>query len=286
MPDAPAAIVRALAHDEEIMVAAPVLEFSPLLDDEELLGILGASRVTGVAAAVARRKGLSPAVADAIGAGDDLHAATVLLANKSAQVREETLDRLIDQASEVPAWHRPLVERPLLPANAARKLARFVAANLLQTLARRHDLDPATAKEIELRVSSRLEAEPDEEAQLAETLAKAHRLAAAGELDEKTIVKAVDAIDRPFVRAALSVLSRLPLAVVDALIETHSAKAITAMSWRAGLGMATAARLQTFLGRIPPAARLLPRSDGSYPLSVEAMEWHIDFFGGLRQAHK
>src|SRR5690606_21891765 len=102
-------------------------------------------------------QGLSAAVADAIGNGNDLDAATVLLCNKSAQIREETLDRLIDAAPEIPAWHRPLVERPTLSDSAAKKLARFVATNLLKALARRLDLDPATTKEIEARVASRIE---------------------------------------------------------------------------------------------------------------------------------
>jgi uncharacterized protein (DUF2336 family) len=285
MPDAPAAVVRALAHDEEIAVAGPILESSPLLDDEELLAIVNAPRAAGAAVAVARRRGLSAVVADAIGNGDDVDAATVLLSNKSAQIREETLDRLIEAASEIPAWHRPLVERPTLTDAAAKKIARFVAAVLLQALARRHDLDPATTKEIEARVASRID-KANESDGMTEALATARRLADKSELEEASLIKAMNDVDRSFVRAALSILAKLPLASVDAIVETHSAKAITSLAWRAGLAMTTAARLQTFLGRIPPAQRLQPRPDGSYPLSTEAMEWHIEFFGGLREGEK
>ena len=55
----------------------------------------------------------------------------MLLANPSAQVREETLDLIVQRAPGRPRWHAPLVERPTLPARLAAKIAAFVADALL-----------------------------------------------------------------------------------------------------------------------------------------------------------
>ena len=86
---------------------------------------------------------------------------------------------------------------------------------------------------------------------------------------------------RASVRSLLEALrAELPLGVVDAIAATHSAKALTSLAWKAGLSMASAARVQALLGRIPPGHRLRPLADGSYPLSPSTMAWHIEFFGG------
>jgi hypothetical protein len=87
MADAPVEIVRRLARDAEIVVAAPLLEFSPVLDDGELLALLADAPAPGAACALARRRALRPDIADAIGRGDDVDAITVLLRNRTAQVR-------------------------------------------------------------------------------------------------------------------------------------------------------------------------------------------------------
>jgi uncharacterized protein (DUF2336 family) len=273
MADAPAEIVRRLARDVEIAVAAPVLEFSPVLDERELLALLVEAPAPGAACAVARRRDLSPDVADAIGRGDDIDAIAVLLSNRTAQVREDTLDALIDRANDVQAWHSPLVERPHLPPGAARRLAKMVSEQLIAALARRHDLDETLRTELAERVSRRLDAAPPGEDH---GFAEAGRLHAAGQLDEAAMERAVERGDRSFLRAALSLRAALPVRVVDAI----TAKAVTALAWKAGLSMAMATRLQGLLGQIPPTHRLRAHADGGYPMSPSAMSWHIEFFGG------
>jgi len=49
--DAPPDIIRLLAHDCEIVVAGPVLQYSPLLSDEDLLEIIGEVPIPGALAA-------------------------------------------------------------------------------------------------------------------------------------------------------------------------------------------------------------------------------------------
>ena len=59
-------------------------------------------------AAVARRRGVSETVSDAIVASLDIPAVAALLANPNARVREDTIERIIDHAETIEDWHGPL----------------------------------------------------------------------------------------------------------------------------------------------------------------------------------
>ncbi|MBI4184624.1 MAG: DUF2336 domain-containing protein [Proteobacteria bacterium] len=157
---APHEVINRLARDPELEVSVPVLELSPVLTDEDLVGIIESTPASGALSAISRRTGLAQGVADAIVATDDVGAITSLLANRSAQIREETLDFLIDRAPTIEAWHEPLVRRPRLSPGAALKLAHFVADSLIQTLQARADVDPATLNQVAAAVRRRLDAGP------------------------------------------------------------------------------------------------------------------------------
>ena len=55
----PKDVVKRLAGDAEILVCAPVIEYSPLLSDTDLLEVVAVAHANAMLAAVARRKGLS-----------------------------------------------------------------------------------------------------------------------------------------------------------------------------------------------------------------------------------
>lgn len=285
--DAPPEVMRRLARDAEIVVAAPVLQFSPVLTDEDLLDIIGAGPVPGALAAISKRSVVNTRVADAIAATEDVDAIATLLANPSAQIREETLDRLADRAADIEAWHQPLVERPHLSAKAAAKLARFVAANLLKGLAERQDLPPDAAVAVAAVVRKRLDeleatgpAKADAKKAADETAAlmRAQQLKFQNKLDESTIDTALSGGDHAFVTAGLAVLANLSFATVKKAATTQSAKGVVAITWKAGLSTGLATQLQTKLLRLPANRVLHPRG-GDFPLTAAEMEWQLEFLG-------
>jgi len=296
-------VVKRLAGDDVLEVAAPVLERSELLTDEDLIEIIRGGPVEGALSAIACRSAVAANVAEAIAVAEDEQAIAVLLGNPSAQIREETLDRIVDRAPEVETWHDPLVRRPKLPASAARRIAGFVADTLLEVLRRREDLDPETARAVEKAVKRRLdesagkggkkaakaekkkkkrkERKAAEEAKGEESpLDRARRLHKQGKLVEQTVARAVSSGDRAFVDAALAVLSELPLPVVREIVASGSAKAVTSLAWRAGLKMRFAVELQMRHAGILPRSVLYAHNGFDYPLSEEDMQWQIEFFGG------
>ncbi len=273
----PKATVLLLAHDVEAIVAAPVLEYSPLLNDDDLLEIIATGCVGSALSGIARRHGVTPPVADALVATLDVPAVAALLANKSAQIREETLDAIIEHAETVERWHEPLVLRAELSLRAIRRISQFVAASLVDRLAERHGLEDDLAEELRRGVRRRLDAEPAGEDGAA-AAARVAELKAGGQLDDDAIADAIERGERTFVLMALAELAALPLPVVRRIVEAKSAKGVTALTWKAGLAMRTAMRLQLRVAAIAPRAVLNARHGIDYPLSPAEMAWQIDYF--------
>src|SRR3546814_8266588 len=94
----PAHVRLWLARDVDLAVSAPVLQFSPLLTNNDLVEIIESAPVQGALAAIARRHGLAASLCDAVVTTDDVEAIADLLGNSSAQVREETLDYIVERS--------------------------------------------------------------------------------------------------------------------------------------------------------------------------------------------
>jgi uncharacterized protein (DUF2336 family) len=278
--DAPPEIIKRLARDAELAVSRPVLRFSPLLTDQDLLDIIAGGPVSGALVAIAERDNVSAAVSDAIVGTEEEPAVAALLANPSAQIREDTLDLIVDRAPPRTTWHAPLVARPVLPTRAARRIASFIAEALLKKLQKRSDLDPEAKAAVASEVRKRLDQDKDEdetdESESPEAVAK--RMLDAGELDEDTIAFALTEGKRSFVLAALALKSKIKPEIVDKILSARSAKGVTALAWKAGMGPRFGAQLQMRLGGISPKQVLSARG-GDWPLSPEDMKWHLEFFG-------
>lgn len=271
-------VIGRLARDAELVVAGPILEHSPVLLDSDLIDIIAGGPIRGALAAIARRANLAMEVTDAVvgaavNAPAEAPAITALLANGSAQIREETLDRILDRAPEFDDWHAPLVHRRALPQRALRRLAGFVAHSLLDILQQRDDLDPGTAREVAAVVERRLAEEDDTPGPAVS--------AEAAPVGEEAISAAIARGDRRAVTDALARDSDLPRDQVERMLQSQSAKGITALAWKAGLPARLAVQLQLRLAGISPHATLKPREGVLYPLSEEEMTWQIEFFAGM-----
>ena len=268
--------------------------------------IISSKPVQGALSAIARREGLSESISDSIAAVFDVDAIARLLANPSAQIREETLDHLIDRAPDQGDWHEPLVLRPHLSKRAILRLARFVTSSLITMLKERHDVDPDTLDKIADRAERRLDREspaPDgaapgsveaaaaesvkaeaaesvkaEAAESVEAPNVARDLHKAGKLDEEVILARVEGEDREFVVQALACLTDMAPVNVKRVFQSKSAQGVTALTWGAGLSMRAATILQTKLAGIEQDAILRPTDDGGFPLDEDEVTWRIEIY--------
>ncbi|MEX2648296.1 MAG: DUF2336 domain-containing protein [Alphaproteobacteria bacterium] len=270
----PRGLVRRLAMDAEIVVAAPVLEYSPLLSDDDLLEIIASDPVQGALAAVARRAAVGSAVVDAIAAADDDAAVAELLANPSAQIREETLDRIIDRAPPKEAWHTPLVRRGELSVRAVGRIATFVSFALLRSLEERHDLPAEATKAVRRAVRERIEQGlATGEPAAGEQAFQDGR--SPGEADDEALGSALAAGDVRFVKTALAIKAKVTPERIERILGSRNGKAVTALTWKAGFSMRSAVQIQLRLARIAPDRLLNARDGVDYPIPPEELDAHF-----------
>jgi len=289
LPDAPHDIILTLACDPDVSVANPILEFSPVLTDEDLLAVIQSSPMTSSLVAISRRLHVGEEVSNALVGTGQVDVITSLLRNQSAQIREETLDAIIDAAPHQSTWHEPLVNRRVLGSKAALRIAEFVAQGMLQKLASRPDLDAATLATLSHLVNDRLRREEGEKTDVdlfdAEAVRIAQRqvaaLAASGKLVERHIMQVAGDNTVPFVAAALAHLSQLPLQAVIEAINAASAKGMLAVCWAADMSAEAAAQLQLKVGRVPPDDVIKPRAGGGFDATESELEWQLDMFVDL-----
>jgi uncharacterized protein (DUF2336 family) len=267
----PPRVIKMLARDVE-SVAAPILEYSPLLSDNDLIEIITSAQATFALQAIAKRRPLRANVAEAIATALDVPAVATMLLNSSAAIRHRTLDKIAQHAERVKDWQEPLVFRDELPQRVVRRLAGFVSKALIEALAARHGLDAKTRRHLKDRLRKRFE-EP--------ASAKSPDLAALkkeGKLDDAFVEAAVDHGARDVVIASLALLAGIAPETAARIFHTGSAKAVTAVVWRAGLSMRVAFKIQTLLMRLP-TTELLPARDGvDFPLGEHEMLWHLNYF--------
>jgi len=284
--DAPPEIIRQLAWDAEMLVSGPILEYSPVLTDDDLIEIINRGSSTGRLSAISKRENVSVSVVDAIVETTDEAAIGLLLANKSAQIREETLDQIVESAMKVESWHAPLVARPKLSEFAAMSLAKFVANNLLQALTSRKDLSPAILARVRTVVNDRLD-EPEQKTPdnavdedvstpLEEAFAKAKTLHAKGELGENEVISSLKKKDRFAVVAALSVLTEVSVISMEKAVRLKDPKGMVAIAWKAGLSAKTITPLQRDIAGVADDKILSPTATGQFPLSDSDMEWQFE----------
>src|SRR4029453_2700288 len=126
--DAPAAIVQALSLDQP-SVALPILEYSPLLIDADLVDIVATGN-SEMQCAIARRVTLPASVCAAIAEVGSVSAALELIENAYAELAPFSWDRIVERHGHLSAIREAMLVLEDLPA--ATRLARV--AQLSDTL--------------------------------------------------------------------------------------------------------------------------------------------------------
>ena len=279
----PASIARTLANDVDAGVCCPVLKESPLLKDEDLIAVIHAQICKPALTAIAKRPSVSADVSGHIVDTLDVSAVAALLTNPNAQIRETTLDRIIEAADKREPWHEPLVNRPALSDGAIVKIAGFVADGLLGSLCQRANLSDSVADELRNKVDLRIAEyarevrEHDAVLDVVEKELLARR--ANGRLTAGFIAEAAETENHGVVWVALALLSDTNREFAYRIFKSGSGKAITALTWLADLPAWLAVTLQTTAGGVPEGQCIRPKTANEYPLSPTEMHWQLDLYG-------
>jgi len=139
-PFLPAAIARTLAHDVE-SVAVPMIRYSTVLDDAELIAIIRDSS-PAKQIAVAERARVSTVVSNALVETRRREVVGTLLANHGADIAEPSYLSVIDDHGNDRTIQNLLVDRPSLPISVTEQLIDRVASALRERLIARHGFPP------------------------------------------------------------------------------------------------------------------------------------------------
>ena len=271
----PHELIRRLAEDAELTVCAPILEYSPLLSDDDLLEIMALGPVKGALSAISARENLGPRPTEGISQSDSDDAIARLLANPSAQIREDTLDRIVERAPEQLDWHDPLVRRDDLSHRAIKHISRFVTSSLLSVLEQRYDLESGTTDEIAEAVDERLSADGLNESGL--PVHRAADLYEKSKLNDDEVLTAIGRGDRQFLNEALALKTGFTPETVEQVLASQSPRILVALCWKAGLSMRTAFQAQLKIAYIP-SGELINAKDGlHYPFGGAEMREILRF---------
>lgn len=279
----PADIARTLANDIDEGVCCPVLEQSPLLEDKDLIAIIHAHVCKPALAAIARRETVSENVSGKIADTMDVTAVSALLENVNAQIRESTLDSIIDAADDISAWHAPLALRPGISDSAIVRIADFVADGLLGAMCQRAGLGDNVVKslkaKVDLRIAEHAREIREQEAVLDVIEKELVDRQAAGGLTAGFVAEAAEKEQHGVVWIALALLSGTDREFTYRIFKSGSGKAITSLTWLADLPAWLAVSLQSKIGGIPDHQCLRPPAASDFPLSSREMRWQLDLFG-------
>lgn len=202
-PDLPHDVARILAGDVA-EVALPVIEFSEVLSDEDLVEIIG-SQEEERQNAVARRRSVSAPVADALVDSGSERVVATLVANEAAEIGEATFGRVLDRYGHSDAVKTPLVQRSKLPVKIAEKLVTMVSASLRDHLVTHHELPPAIASDLVLESRERATVSLlDPSAKAPDVAALVDQLHNNGRLTPTLIIRALCMGDLTFFETALA----------------------------------------------------------------------------------
>lgn len=279
LDNVPKPIVQLLARDLDEVVSMPVLEYSPLLDEQDLIGLI----LTGISgkrlAAVSRRQNLTTGLIDAIVETEDEIAVEALIGNEHAEISDQTLNQIVDAAEDREGWQSAIATRSRVKEGTLLRLSRFATASVLKRLRERSDLGPELHTELESvvanRVNNKIEAtEPESPDDVA--CKKAKDLHAEGKLTEREVLKAIKSDDRLYVEAALSVLAEQPLSRIRDILKMKSPKSVLATTWKSGLSIDVAVALQEDTLRLPASKVMRAKGKRQYPISDDDLSWQAE----------
>jgi uncharacterized protein (DUF2336 family) len=216
-PDIPHDVALRLARDVDA-VALPVLTFSSVLSDDDLVAILREGAETKQVA-IARRDGISETVSRVIASEAAVGAVAVLMANETAAIPEDAFGAAMDRFAGEEQVTGAMVRRGKLPIGIAERLVSVVSATLREQLAARHELPSGMATDLLLQARERAMVELAWGANQQELAALIDRLHANGRLTPTIVLRAVCTGDEDFFIAAMAKLAGIAVENARKLIE-------------------------------------------------------------------
>src|SRR5579872_6703780 len=236
---APPLIVRALAFDDVIEVAAPVLSQSERLDDNALIAA-ARNKSQAHLMAISTRKVLSGAVTDVLvqRGNDEVVQSTVR--NPGAEFSERGYDRLVNRAEGNDTLATCVGLRPNLPRHLYLKLLAKASASVRAKL---EAANPPIADEVSKAVREATRMARSARSAMTEETVIAHALVKSlyddGRLDEYQVAAFAEAGKFDEANAALAALANVPVSVAENMMVETRAEGVMILAKVSGMSWST-----------------------------------------------
>jgi len=223
---APRELVIQLANDE-IDVARPILMKSPVLRDAELIEIIQ-HKTMEHQLAVSRREGISEDVTKLLVETGNANVITALLENPTASIASSMLSMLVDQSKQEEGFQKPLLRRPDLGKDLAKKMYWWVSAALRDHILENFEIDPSELdKSMEGAVEESIEKdEAEEDPEYQRPFQLAQRLAENESITPKLLIQVLRQGEILLFEALLVQLTKLRLTLVRRILFEHGGEGL------------------------------------------------------------
>jgi uncharacterized protein (DUF2336 family) len=243
VPNAPVLVVKSLAADDIIEVAAPILTHSPRLDDQTLVGI-AENKGQEHLLAISNRHSISEVVTDVLVARGNQQVVRTVAQNAGARFSEEGFGVLVkrSEGDDVLASH--LGVRKDMPKHHLAKLVETASDAVRRKLAAANPLAAIEIRRVLAELAAKVKTEVG-------AVARDYTAAKAQIADMRRAGKFGEAETRVFAQlgkfeetvAALSVLCGLPIEVIESTFQGDNSDMCLVIARAAGLSWPTAKQI-------------------------------------------
>ncbi|MDA5193192.1 DUF2336 domain-containing protein [Govanella unica] len=233
-PDLPREIALTLASDVAD-VALPVIEFSDVLSEADLLDIIAAKGAEHQKA-VARRDHLSEKLSDALVDTRNAEVVAALVSNDGAVLSEDTMARVLDNFGDNPRISEPMAKRKTLPLTVAERLVSLVSDKIRDHLVTHHAMSADVATDLFLSAREKATLgllQPG--TNLRDMMELVDQLHRNKRLTSTLVFRALCMGDVAFFEAALARLAGIPVANAFKLIHDPGGRGREALFEKCGL---------------------------------------------------
>jgi uncharacterized protein (DUF2336 family) len=241
--NAPAALMRTLAWDDDAEVACPVLMHSGQLDDPTLEAAARRKSQEHLLA-ISRRESLTPPVTDALIERGDAQVLLSVAGNAGARFSEQGMARLIERARGDDGLTERVGRRKDIPPPTFALLLQ-AASERVRTKLQAELPHPAHEIEQSVREAARHVARKHENGRrdVGAVHASVQTLHGQGQLDDEQLRSFAEDGLLEEVRVGISLVSGLPLPLIDQALRQESGEMLLVIARATGLAWATVERI-------------------------------------------
>lgn len=233
-PALPRGIALRLARDVAT-VATPLLQFSPVFTEADLIELVQAVSPLHQSA-IAGRRSVPAALADALVTHGAEPAVAVLINNRGAQLNTPMMERALDRFPDSRNVGEALARHPQLPPKFAARLIAQVSDAVREALVSRYQIPPAMAADTMMQLRERcllgLTGDGAEPPALADLVADLQKR---GQLSATLVLRALAGGDLAFFEQGLAQIAGISLGNARLLIHDPGRRGLAAIYQRCGL---------------------------------------------------